>query len=97
MKIPPDFADYVLKSGQWFFVFDVILLALNSWDIFHIPDVWLNVMWVYLLLNTFAVATIIYRKYSLKSSNLICPYCKGQLKAKTLYVCPKCGELKPEK
>ena len=98
MSIPPQLVDYILKSGKWVFVLVIVILSLNHWNFINISSTaMLDIMWGYLVLNSFGVAAIIYRRYSLKSSKDVCPYCKGELQQKITYTCPECGELKPEK
>lgn len=98
MNIPPLIVDWALKSGKWFFIINILLLSGDYWNFINISStVMLDVMWGYLVINSIGVAAIIYRRYSLKSSKDICPYCKGELQQKITYTCPECGELKPEK
>lgn len=97
IRIPSTVIDYVLKTGKWAFVCSVLILALHNWAVLDISNIITNILWGYLIINTLGVASIIYRRYNLKSSVKKCPYCSGELRYKLVYICPNCGELKAEK
>jgi len=97
MIIPSRVIDYTLRTGKFFFVIAVIVLALNHWNFKYFPEESITFLWIYLIINSLAVSAIIYRRYALKPTSKLCPYCNGSLQGKIVYTCPNCGELKPKK
>jgi len=95
--IPNRVIEYSLKTGKYFFIISVIILALDHWNYKFFPEGMIIFLWLYLIINSFAVSRIIYRRYASKSTSKKCPYCNGSLQGKIIYNCPNCGDLEPKK
>ena len=98
MNIPPKLLDWIFAGGKLGFCAAVFILAFNHWEIFTIENsMHTDALWFYVLINTFGVATIVYRRYKFKPSGKYCPKCSGELQIVTEFKCPNCGEVEFKK
>lgn len=86
----------IIEKARFSFIIAILVVVDNYFGItnLNIPQIWLTVAHLYLLVNGTAAASIIYRKYKINPSNDFCPQCKGALEVQYKYQCPNCGKLK---
>lgn len=90
----------LLKTGKYAFVVAMLLVFFNYWDVIQLDKItgFVEFLHVYVLLNAFAAARLIYREKKARVSvDSICPQCKQSLETSVNYTCPNCGHLEFKK
>lgn len=100
--LTPSFYRRAGKIGKWTIVIVATLLALNHWIFvpleFKLPKLWINLFFIYLIINAAAASPFIYLKQKeRKIAHKLCPRCGQELEKITEYECEKCGRLRFEK
>jgi hypothetical protein len=74
------------------------LAAFNNWNFISLSTFWANILYIYLLLNGFGAAALIYKEeHSRNIEGKFCPKCNNALRALTEYECPTCGKIEFKK
>jgi hypothetical protein len=80
--------------GVWSLLIVAIILAFNWWgviDLSKLPFHTVDILYGYLILNTFGIVGII--KIKRPKTEKFCPICDSALQSKPHYSCPKCGDI----